>query len=137
MIPFAGGTLEARRWRTFENLTWLHETGSSQDIARELIDVYFGEDQRFPASVIVAGGVILARYLQLDRAADVLGNAASLAAPVMLVGACVLLLGRWIYGDWNDRSPVVHAIAFFIRSAGTFVAVGLGAMRTRTGSSGM
>ena len=54
MIPFAGGTLEARRWRTFENLTWLEETRSSQDLARELIDVYFGEDQRFPASVIVA-----------------------------------------------------------------------------------
>jgi len=80
------------------------------------------------AGMIVAGGVILARYLRLDNAADVLGSAASLAAPVMLAGAGVLLLGRWIYGGWNERSPVVHAIGFFIRSAGTFVAAGLGAM---------
>lgn len=79
-------------------------------------------------SVVVTAGVIVARYLQLDSAADALGNAASVAAPVMLVGTTLLLLGRWIYGDWNDRSPVVHAIAFFIRSAGTFVAAGLGAM---------
>lgn len=79
-------------------------------------------------SVIVTAGVIVARYLQLDSAADALSNAASVAAPVMLLGAGLLLLGRWIYGDWNDRSPVVHAIAFSIRSAGTFVAAGLGAM---------
>ncbi len=54
MISFAGGELHARRWRTFENLTFIEATGSSNDLARELIDMYFEEDERFPASVLVA-----------------------------------------------------------------------------------
>lgn len=80
------------------------------------------------AGVIIASGVIIARYLRLDNAADVLGNAASLAAPIMLGSAAILLLGRWIYGEWNDRSPVVHAAAYVVRSAGLMVAIALGAM---------
>ena len=54
MIPFAGGELEARRWRAFENLTFLEETDSSNDLALELIDMYFEEDERFPTTVLVA-----------------------------------------------------------------------------------
>ena len=54
MIPFAGGELEARRWRAFENLTFLAVTDSSNDLAMELIDMYFEEDERFPATVLVA-----------------------------------------------------------------------------------
>lgn len=80
------------------------------------------------AGVIIASGVIIARYLRLDNAADVLGNAASLAAPIMLGSAAILLTGRWIHGAWTDRSPVVHAAAYVIRSAGLMVAVALGAM---------
>ena len=54
MIPFAGGELEARRWRAFENLMWLEKTDSSNDLAVELIDMYFEEDERFPTTVLVA-----------------------------------------------------------------------------------
>jgi len=54
MIPFADGTLEARRWRTFENLVCLARTNSSNDLARELIELYFSEDQELPASVLAA-----------------------------------------------------------------------------------
>ncbi len=79
------------------------------------------------SGIIVAAGVIIARYLKLENAAGVLAGAASLAAPVMLASALVLVLGRWIYGDWSDRSPVIHAFAFLIRSAGMFVAAALGA----------
>lgn len=80
------------------------------------------------AAVIVAAGVILARYLKLANAADVLSGAAALAVPVMLGGAAILLLGRWLYGGWNERSPIVHAVAYGIRSAGLVVAIALGAM---------
>jgi hypothetical protein len=79
-------------------------------------------------SMVVSAGVIIARYLRLDRAVDVLGGAAAITVPVMAFGVALLLLGRWVYGDWNDRSPVVHAVAFGIRSAGTLVAASLGAM---------
>jgi BirA family transcriptional regulator, biotin operon repressor / biotin---[acetyl-CoA-carboxylase] ligase len=54
MIPFADGGLEPRRWRTFENLACLAQTESSNDLARELIELYFDEEQEFPPSVVVA-----------------------------------------------------------------------------------
>ena len=54
MIPFAGGELEARRWRVFENLTFVAVMDSSNNLARELIDMYFEEAERFPATVLVA-----------------------------------------------------------------------------------
>ena len=53
-IPFAGGALDPHRWRVFENLTCLVSTPSSNDLAREVIDVYFAEDQAIPATVFVA-----------------------------------------------------------------------------------
>ena len=54
MIPFADGALQVRRWRTFENLACLPRTESSNDLALELIELYFDEDQLLPASVLVA-----------------------------------------------------------------------------------
>jgi BirA family transcriptional regulator, biotin operon repressor / biotin---[acetyl-CoA-carboxylase] ligase len=53
-MAFAGGGLVARRWRCFENLTCLTQTGSSSDLAREFMELYFEEDQHLPATVIVA-----------------------------------------------------------------------------------
>jgi biotin-[acetyl-CoA-carboxylase] ligase BirA-like protein len=54
VIPFAGGELEARRWRVFENLTFVAVMESSNDLARELINMYFEEAERFPPTVLVA-----------------------------------------------------------------------------------
>jgi BirA family biotin operon repressor/biotin-[acetyl-CoA-carboxylase] ligase len=54
MIPFAGGSLVCRRWRTFQNLALLQTVESSNDLARELIELYFGEEQDLPATVLVA-----------------------------------------------------------------------------------
>ena len=54
MISFADGGLEARRWRTFENLACLARVGSSNDLARELIELYFNEDQTLHPTVIAA-----------------------------------------------------------------------------------
>ena len=54
MTAFADGEVEPRRWRTFENLACLARTESSNDLARELIELYFNEDQDLPASVLVA-----------------------------------------------------------------------------------
>lgn len=78
------------------------------------------------AGMIVVAFAIMARYLKLPDAANTLGGASSLAMPVMLAGGVVLLVGRWVYGEWNDRAPIVNAVAFGIRTAGTFVAMALG-----------
>jgi BirA family transcriptional regulator, biotin operon repressor / biotin---[acetyl-CoA-carboxylase] ligase len=54
VIAFADGEVFARGWVTFENLTSLAATDSSNDLAREFIDLYFEEDQPLPCTVILA-----------------------------------------------------------------------------------
>ena len=54
MIRFAEAGLEARRWKTFENLVSLPETASTNDLAREIVELYFTEDQSFFPTVLVA-----------------------------------------------------------------------------------
>ena len=54
MIPFADGGLEARHWKRFENLACFGRVDSSNDLAREIIELYFNEDQSLPPSVLAA-----------------------------------------------------------------------------------
>jgi len=54
MIEFSGGILEPTRWRSFENLVALASIPSSNDLAREVIDVYFQEEQSLPGTLFVA-----------------------------------------------------------------------------------
>ena len=54
MIEFAGGIFEPTRWRSFENLVALASIPSSNDLAREVIDVYFQEEQSLPGTLFVA-----------------------------------------------------------------------------------
>lgn len=60
-VPFAGGMLDTDRWTYFENLTCLVSTRSSNELAREVIDLYFAEDQALPPTVFVAEGEQSAR----------------------------------------------------------------------------
>lgn len=78
------------------------------------------------AGMIIVGFAILARYLKLPDAADTLGGASSLAMPLVVASVLVLLVGRLSYGAWTNRAAVVNAVAFGIRTAGTFVAMALG-----------
>lgn len=54
MIEFADGALDPGRWSVFQNLACLASIGSTNDLAREVIDVYFREEQALPATVFVA-----------------------------------------------------------------------------------
>lgn len=53
-VSFAGGALDPHRWSVLENLTCLVSTPSSNDLAREVVDVYFAEDQALPPTVFLA-----------------------------------------------------------------------------------
>jgi BirA family biotin operon repressor/biotin-[acetyl-CoA-carboxylase] ligase len=53
-IGFAGATLDPRRWSVFENLACLVSIPSSNDLAREVIDLYFREEQLLPPTLFVA-----------------------------------------------------------------------------------
>lgn len=54
MIAFAGGLLDPDRWAVLENCVCFHAIPSSNALARDLIEVYFGEDQRLRTTVLVA-----------------------------------------------------------------------------------
>jgi biotin-[acetyl-CoA-carboxylase] ligase BirA-like protein len=54
VIPFAGGALDPSRWRVLENVASLGAVGSSNDLARAVIDMYFEEEQALPPSLFVA-----------------------------------------------------------------------------------
>jgi biotin-[acetyl-CoA-carboxylase] ligase BirA-like protein len=54
VIEFGGGTLDPGRWRVFQNLACLTSIASSNDLAREVIDVYFQEEQALPSTIFLA-----------------------------------------------------------------------------------
>lgn len=54
MIEFGGGTLDPGRWGVFENVACLASVASSNDLAREVIDVYFQEEQNLPPTLFLA-----------------------------------------------------------------------------------
>jgi len=54
VIPFAGGLLDPDSWRVVQNLGCLRSTPSSNDLARELVELYFNEEQCLPATFLVA-----------------------------------------------------------------------------------
>ncbi len=54
MIPFAGGVLDPSRWRILQNVGCLHSTASSNLLAREIVELYFNEEQSLPATVLLA-----------------------------------------------------------------------------------
>jgi BirA family biotin operon repressor/biotin-[acetyl-CoA-carboxylase] ligase len=100
VIPFAGGSVDPRHWRTLQNLVTLAATSSSNDLASELVEMYFREDQELPPTVLIAEAQTAARgrkgqwaapagcgiYLTLVRRADS-------GEPLSLVP---LAVGRWV-----------------------------------------
>jgi BirA family biotin operon repressor/biotin-[acetyl-CoA-carboxylase] ligase len=54
VIEFGGGVLDPGRWSVFDNLACLVSIGSTNDLAREVIDVYFQEEQNLPVTVFLA-----------------------------------------------------------------------------------
>ena len=61
MIDFAGGTSEPRAWSALQNIVILAETSSSNDLAREIIETYFAEEQELFPTVLVAESQTAAR----------------------------------------------------------------------------
>jgi BirA family biotin operon repressor/biotin-[acetyl-CoA-carboxylase] ligase len=54
VIPFAGGVLDPGLWPFFENVACLGSVRSSNDLARELIELYLQEEQTLPPTLILA-----------------------------------------------------------------------------------
>jgi BirA family biotin operon repressor/biotin-[acetyl-CoA-carboxylase] ligase len=54
LTRFGEGTLDPGGWTVLENFVSIAEITSSNDLARELIEVYFAEEQNLPATLLVA-----------------------------------------------------------------------------------
>jgi hypothetical protein len=72
--------------------------------------------------------VATANYVEWENAADNLTTIAMIALPPMLAGMLVALLGRWVYGDWSGRAPLLHVSSWVVRLLGFAIAAGLGFM---------
>jgi BirA family biotin operon repressor/biotin-[acetyl-CoA-carboxylase] ligase len=54
VIAFIDGQLDPERWSVLENCVCMHSVSSSNALARDLIDLYFGEDQDLRPTVLAA-----------------------------------------------------------------------------------
>ena len=54
MITFSDGSIDPNRLRVLENLVCLRSIPSSNALARDLIDMYFDEEQKLRPTVIAA-----------------------------------------------------------------------------------
>ena len=72
--------------------------------------------------------LIVTNYLEWENSQDALRTVAIVTAPPALVGFLLILTGRWIYGEWLERAPIMGASSLAVRTAGFLVAIGLGAM---------
>jgi hypothetical protein len=54
VITFSDGSIDPDRLRVLENFVCLRSIPSSNALARDLIDLYFEEDQKIRPTVIVA-----------------------------------------------------------------------------------
>lgn len=107
MIPFADGSIDPRAWRVFENFVALEETTSSNDLGRELIELYFTEEQQLRDSVLVSAAQSGARGRKGAWVAPpgrgiylTFLHAAAEGEPLSLVPIAV---GRWIRDVLAER----------------------------------
>jgi peptidoglycan/LPS O-acetylase OafA/YrhL len=78
----------------------------------------------------VVAGFVVANYVEWENSQDALRTVAVMTAPPALGGSLVMLIGRWVYGEWRERAPIMGASSLAVRIAGFVVAIGLGALLT-------
>ena len=79
-------------------------------------------------AMAMLAAVIVANFVEWKNGADALSTVTTVTLPPALGGAVLILIGRIVYGEWMERSPVLNALALAIQIAGAVVALGLGAM---------
>ncbi len=67
--------------------------------------------------------VVIANYVEWENAADALRTVAMLSIPPVLAGMVVALVGRFVYGDWNGRAPLMRVSSWVIRIIGASMSV--------------
>lgn len=71
---------------------------------------------------------VTSNYVAWENYDEALRTVAMLTAPPAGAGLVLLLIGRWVYGEWLDRAPIMGASSLAVRVAGFCVAIGLGVL---------
>jgi BirA family transcriptional regulator, biotin operon repressor / biotin---[acetyl-CoA-carboxylase] ligase len=108
VTAYAGGSLDPRRWRTLSNLVVLASTSSSNDLASELVEIAFAEEQEMPSTALVSESQTAARGRKGSWAAPagkgiyatILRKSAD-GEPLSLVP---LAVGRWVREVLSERA---------------------------------
>jgi hypothetical protein len=91
------------------------------------------------ASLMILGGatvvamaalasLVIANYVEWENGADALTTVATVTGMPAGAGLVLILIGRGIYGDWLERSPVANASSTAIRILGFLVTAIFGSM---------
>ncbi len=110
MIDFADGSLDSRTWQTFQNVVLLAATSSSNDLASELVETYFTEEEVLPPTVIVADEQTAARGRKGRWAAPAGGGLYLTFVRMIAEGEPLslvpLAVGRWVREALADHAQL-------------------------------
>jgi hypothetical protein len=75
-------------------------------------------------------GVELAWALEWAGAPFAMFNLAAVAAAGLAGGFLLTVCGRWIYGEWRDRAPVMRIVSLITQTVGAILASTMGGLFT-------
>lgn len=79
-------------------------------------------------AMCAVAAVVIANYVEWENAADALGTVAMIASVPIGGGILVALLGRFVYGDWTGRAPMLGVSSLALRFIGGAIAAVLAGM---------
>jgi hypothetical protein len=84
------------------------------------------------AAVVVAmaalASLVIANYVEWENGVDAMQTVATLTIPPAICGVIMTFVGRWVYGAWYERSPMLNASGLLIRILGFVVTAIFGSM---------
>jgi len=72
--------------------------------------------------------VVVANYVEWENAVDAMQTVATVTIPPAIGGIVVILVGRMIYGEWYERSPMLNVSGLLVRLLGFTVTAIFGTM---------
>lgn len=99
-------------------MKWRHLTGASLMILGGATVV----------AMAALASLVIANYVEWENGSDALSTVATVTGLPAGAGLVLILIGRWVYGDWLERSPVVNASGQAIRILGFVVTAIFGSM---------
>jgi len=67
--------------------------------------------------------VVAANFIEPENMRDALATIAMLTAPGLIAGLAAIALGRWLYGSWRGRAPLMWIVRLVLPWAGLGAAV--------------